>query len=80
MPARYDVTEFVPGAALQPLTWEPTKQKPTPPTWWKGTPLDRWQAWLEYSLADALRGMELVDWIRGQKPARLVYPWTQSSR
>jgi hypothetical protein len=78
-PARYDVRDFVPGATLEPLTWAPTKDKKQPPVWWKGVPLDRWQEWLKYSLADAVRGMELVDWMRGQKPARLVYPWTTSS-
>jgi hypothetical protein len=75
VPARYDVTAFVPGAPLAPLVWVKTKDKPTPPVWWHGVPLDRWTEWLKYSLADAVRGIELVDWVRGLKPARLVYPW-----
>ena len=79
VPARYAVTDFVPGASLAPLTWEPTRDKPSPPGWWKGTPIDRLAAWWDYSLADAVRGMELVDWIRGLKPAKLVYPWTQQA-
>ena len=56
--------------------WEPKKDKTQPPSWWKGQPIDRLQAWWDYSLADAVRGIELVDWIRNQKPARIVYPWT----
>jgi hypothetical protein len=79
VPARYDVTDFVPGAALAPLTWEPTKDKPHAPSWWKGQPMDRLQAWWDYSLADAVRGIELVDWIRVLKAQRLVYPWTFAS-
>lgn len=75
VPSRYAVTDFVPGADLQPIVWAPTKTKPNPPTWWKGTPIDRLDAWWFYSLADAVRGMELVDWIRNLKPATLVYPW-----
>lgn len=75
VPARYSVTDFVPGANLAPLTWAPTKDKPTPPGWWQGKPIDRLSAWWDYSLADAVRGIELVDWIRGLKPAKLVYPW-----
>jgi hypothetical protein len=78
-PARYDVRDFVPGATLEPITWEPTKQKPVKPGWWQGKPIDRLAAWWDYSLADAVRGIELVDWIRGQKPARLVYPWQTKS-
>jgi hypothetical protein len=60
--ARYEVTDFVPGAHLAPLVWQ-------------GKTLDRLTEWWSYSLADAVRGMELVDWMRGQKPAKLVYPW-----
>lgn len=79
VPARYLVPDFVPGAALAPLTWEPTRDKPTPPGWWQGKPIDRLQAWWEYSLADAVRGMELVDWMRGLKPVKVVYPWMDST-
>jgi hypothetical protein len=79
VPARYDVTDFVPGSRLEPIRWLKTKDKPTPPGWWHGTDIDRLTAWWEYSLADAVRGMELVDWMRGQKPARVVFPW-QTSR
>lgn len=35
----------------------------------------RWVAWIQYSLADAVRGMELVSWIRNRKPPRVAYPW-----
>lgn len=75
VPARYSVTDFVPGAHLQPITWTKTKDKPSPPGWWKGKPIDRLAAWWDYSLADAVRGMELVDWLRNQKPAKVSYPW-----
>jgi hypothetical protein len=34
-----------------------------------------WESWLEYSLMDAVRGMELVDWLRGRKPDQPEYPW-----
>lgn len=74
-PSRYKVVDFVPGARLAPLTWEPTKAKPTAPGWWRGQPLDRLQEWWQYSLADAVRGIELVDYLRGLKPVRLEYPW-----
>jgi hypothetical protein len=36
----------------------------------------RWLPWLEYSLADAVHGMELVDWVRNLRPTRVAYPWT----
>jgi hypothetical protein len=72
---RYDVRDFVPGAPLAPLVWAPTKDKPNPPGWWKGVPLDRWTEWVNYSAADAIRGMELVDWLRNQKQKERVYPW-----
>lgn len=36
---------------------------------------ERWETWLEYSLADATRGIMLVDWLRGLKPAKVSYPW-----
>lgn len=78
-PARYAVTDFVPGAVLAPLIWQPSKDKTVPPAWWQGKPIDRLQAWWDYSLADAVRGIELVDWMRGLKPARLVYPWASGS-
>jgi hypothetical protein len=75
VPARYAVTDFVPGASLQPIVWTPTKKKPSPPSWWKGQPIERLQAWWDYSLADAVRGMELRDWMRNVKLPRIVYPW-----
>lgn len=78
-PGRLAVTDFVPGAVLPPIVWEPTKKKPTPPLWWKGQPIDRLAAWWEYSLADAVRGMELVDWMRNLKPYKVVYPWVNGN-
>ncbi len=77
VPGRYAVTDFRPGAQLEPIIWEPTKNKPTPPGWWQGKPLDRMEQWWAYSVADAVRGMELVDFIRNLKPAKVTYPWTQ---
>jgi hypothetical protein len=59
---RLEITQFVPGAELPPLVWQ-------------GRTLDRLAEWWNYSAADAIRGMELVDWIRNQKPKRLEYPW-----
>lgn len=78
VPARYEVTDFVPGAALEPIVWTATKDKPTPPSWWKGQPIDRLTEWWAYSLADAVRGIELVDWIRSTKLPKVVYPWVSS--
>jgi hypothetical protein len=66
VPARYDITDFVPGAVLAPLVWQ-------------NKTLDRLTEWWAYSLADAVRGMELVDWMRGLKPAKVVYPWVAST-
>lgn len=77
-PSRFAVTDFVPGAILPPLIWEASKKKPIAPSWWKGTPIDRLAAWWEYSLADAVRGIELVDYIRNLKPVKVVYPWVSS--
>lgn len=37
---------------------------------------ERWDAWVQYSVSDAIRGMELVSWIRNRKPARVAYPWS----
>ena len=36
---------------------------------------NRWDAWIQYSLADAVRGIELVSWIRGRKERKVAYPW-----
>lgn len=79
-PARYEVTDFVPGATLEPIVWEPKKDKTTPPSWWKGVPIPRLEAFWEYSAADAIRGIELVDWIRGLKPQKVVYPWNPRTK
>lgn len=35
----------------------------------------RWDDWLAYSLADAVRGIMLVDWIRNRKKPKVAYPW-----
>lgn len=75
VPSRYQVTDFVPGALLAPMEWKPSKKKPDPPGWWKGQPLDRLAEWWNYSLADAVRGIEAVDFLRNQKPAQIQYPW-----
>jgi hypothetical protein len=77
-PSRYSVTDFVPDAVLEPIVWEPSKTKPHPPSWWKGQPIDRLAALWDYSLADAVRGIELVDYIRNLKPQRVIYPWVSS--
>jgi hypothetical protein len=57
------VTDFVPGAVLPPLVWG-------------GKVLDRLAEWWNYSAADAIRGMELRDWMRNRKRTELVYPWS----
>lgn len=59
---RYAVTDFVPGANLDPLIW--------------GTDsYDRLQSWWDYSLADAVRGMSVVDWLRRNQEKTIVFPW-----
>lgn len=64
---RYQVPDFVPGAVMAPMVWE-------------GKTYDRLAAFWEYSLADAVRGMELVDWLRRRKPAVVRYPWESSTK
>ena len=39
----------------------------------------RWEAWLQYSLLDAVRGMELVSWLRNRRQRAVSYPWNRSS-
>ena len=37
---------------------------------------ERWDRWLAYVIADAVSGIELVDWLRNIKPPeRMPYPW-----
>jgi hypothetical protein len=57
-----EVPNFYPGATLPPLPWQ-------------GKLLDRWEQWLLYSASDAVHGIELVDWLRNQRPKQLEYPW-----
>lgn len=59
---RLQVTDFVPGAVLPPLHWN-------------GKVLDRLAEWWNYSAADAVHGIELIDWVRNRKPRELKYPW-----
>jgi len=40
---------------------------------------ERWDAWIAYSLADAVRGIELVSWIRNRKQRQVAYPWHSAS-
>jgi hypothetical protein len=61
---RLQVTDFVPGAVLPSLVWG-------------GKVLDRLAAWWDYSAADAIRGMELVDWMRNQRSRSMEYPWVK---
>lgn len=60
---RYEVTDFVPGVRLSPLDWN-------------GRQLDRLEEWWAYSLADAVRGIELVDWLRNRRQVVPPYPWS----
>lgn len=36
---------------------------------------ERWERWLAYSLADAVSGMEIVDWLRNRRQRPRPYPW-----
>lgn len=38
---------------------------------------ERWEQWLAYSLADAVSGIEIVDWLRHRRYRELKYPWTR---
>lgn len=59
----YPVTDFVPGAVMDPMVWH-------------GQTIDRMVAWENYSLEDAIDGMELVSWLRN-RPVRIVpTPWS----
>lgn len=40
---------------------------------------ERWALWLDYSLADAVSAIELVDWLRRRRYQVRRYPWTSSS-
>lgn len=57
---------FTPVRKLEAARYEVTDFVPGHP---------RWIEWLNYSLWDATRGMELVDWIRNRKAATVAYPW-----
>lgn len=59
---RYAVTDFTPTSVLDPLIWN-------------NQHYDRWQSWLDYSLADAVRGMSAVDWLRRRQERTIKYPW-----
>lgn len=62
--AQYAVTDFVPGAALQPLAFG-------------GLVLDRMTVWEAYSLEDSIDDMELVSWLRN-RPVKIVpTPWSK---
>ena len=67
---RYPVTAFVPGAVMDPVVWN-------------GKTEDRMALWWDYSAADAVSAIELVDWLettvhpaasRAGAPGR-EYPW-----
>lgn len=62
--ATYEITQFVPGASLEPFLWG-------------GRSVDRLTAWWEYSLEDSVQGIEGVDWIRNMvnKQQKPRYPW-----
>lgn len=40
---------------------------------------ERWERWLAYSLADAVSGIEIVDWLRNRRYPVRRYPWTGKS-
>lgn len=40
---------------------------------------ERWDRWLAYSLADAVSGMEIVDWLRSRRYPTRKYPWVSSA-
>lgn len=60
---KYDVTDFNPTANLQSLIWH-------------GKSYNRWEEWLKYSLADAVHGIEAVDWLRNKDKPVIKYPWS----
>ncbi len=36
---------------------------------------ERWDRWVAYSLADAVSGIEIVDWLRSRRQQARAYPW-----
>jgi hypothetical protein len=60
--SKYSVTDFSPERVLQPLVW-------------RGITYDRFRAWLNYSVEDAIQGIEAVDFIRRHKYKEIKYPW-----
>lgn len=40
---------------------------------------ERWAEWLAYSLADAVSGIEIVDWLRRRRTRQYRYPWQRPS-
>lgn len=84
--AVYSIREFVPGAVLEPIVWRPTKRNgrvSTTPAWWRGLPIPRWDAWLNYAGADAVSAAELADWMLRYKqdPRKVLdFPWVDSAK
>ena len=61
---------FTPVKRVVQARWDVTEFAPGHP---------RWDAWLAYSLLDATRGIELVDWIRNLRQPEMEYPWTKQA-
>jgi hypothetical protein len=59
----YAVTDFVPGAQLDPMIWH-------------GQILDRMAVWDDYSLEDSIDDMELVSWLRSRPLKTVPQPWS----
>lgn len=62
------------------VTRVPTEHRRTVDARWEVTEFapghERWERWLAYSLADAVSGIEIVDWLRTRTPKPRRYPWT----
>lgn len=67
---RVRVRRFLPVPKVVEERWEVPEFLPGHP---------RWAAWLAYSLADAVHGMELVDWLRRRRQVAAPYPWIKRS-
>lgn len=65
---RVEWTRFTPTEKLIETRWDVSEFNPGHP---------RWDDWVSYSLMDAVRGIELVDWLRTNSKIKkgIAWPW-----
>lgn len=57
---------FTPVHSMVEERWDVTEFNPAH---------ERWLKWVDYMEADAVHGIELVDWLRNRRQQKVVYPW-----